>query len=91
MNLDIESLLSEAKNWLSSQTKPQYQSSEWYAFGNLASFIAAIELDRSAQSIERAVWILNHHIADQFDWTSDYCKVISEFCNRADRIRRQQE
>lgn len=91
MNLDIEMLLSEAKNWLSSQPKPQHQSDEWYAFNNLESFITAIELDQSAQSIERAVWILNRNIADQFDWTSGYCKVISEFCNRADQIRRQQE
>ena len=47
-----------------------------------------LEADSSAEGLGRAVRALRHHIADQFDWSSGYSRAISDFCDRAEAIRR---
>ncbi len=86
MNDELDDLLVDAKDWLSGQPIADNGSTRWYAMGNFRTFVEAIERDRSAQSIEKAVYSLRHHVTDQFDWSADYCKMISEFCARVDRI-----
>lgn len=88
MNSELDALLKEAKEWLAEQAPAPQSSARWYALGNFRSFLDAIGRDQSVRSIEKAVHSLRHHIVDQFDWSADYCKVISSFCGRADRIRR---
>ena len=86
---NIQQLTQEAKNWLSRQDEPKHGSSIWYAHNNLRSFISTLESDASAIGILGAVQALRHHIVDQYDWSADYCKAISSFCDTADRIRRK--
>jgi hypothetical protein len=88
MKSQISALLEEAKIWLSSQGVAAPQSAAWYAFGNFQAFIEAIEREPTELSIEKAVHALRHHIVDQYDWSAEYCKSISNFCDRADQIRR---
>jgi len=88
MNTDIALLITEAKEWLAQQPAAIPQTDRWYSLGNFKSFIEAIEAQPTEPSIERAVHALRHHIVDQFEWSSDDCKSISNFCERADRIRR---
>ncbi len=91
MTTDIASLLSEDKNRLANQAQPVPQSHKWYALGNFGSFVSAIEQDASRKSIARAVHALRHYISNQFGWGHDYCKTISAFCVRADRLRRKHD
>ena len=88
MNTQLSVLLDEAKAWMACQASAIPQSEKWYALGNFKAFIEAIEREPSEQSIEKAVYALRHHIVDQYDWSADYCKSISDFCNRTDHIRR---
>lgn len=89
MNAAINALLEESKAWLASQPDAVPQTAYWYALGNFTSFVGGIEADPSAHGIERAVHALRYHINDQFEWSEPYCKAITEFCNRADRVRKQ--
>ena len=89
MNNQLEALLVDAKAWLSDQPAAESDTDRWYALGNFRSFIEAIDRDGSVQSIEKAVHSLRHHISDQLDWSANYCKEISMFCEQADRIRKQ--
>lgn len=89
MNSDAQNLLGESREWLGTQESPSYQSQKWYALVNFKSFLDRIESEPSELGIAAAVYALRHHISDQFDWSADYCKDISAFCERADRIRRQ--
>jgi len=88
MKSQISVLLEEAKIWLSSQGFAAPQSAAWYALGNFRAFIEAIERQPTEPSIEKAIHALRYHIVDQYDWSADYCKSISNFCDRADQIRR---
>jgi len=89
MNSGVKNLLRESRAWLTAQESPADQSQKWYALGNFKSFLNRIESEPSEIGIAAAVHALRHHISDQFDWSADYCKDISAFCERADRIRRQ--
>jgi hypothetical protein len=89
MNAALSTLLQESKAWIESQPTPASQTAHWYALNNFRSFIGGIESDSSPLGIERAVRALRHHIVDQFEWTESYCKDITGFCDRADRIRKQ--
>ncbi|EGK70621.1 hypothetical protein METUNv1_03182 [Methyloversatilis universalis FAM5] len=86
MDTQAALLIAEAREWLDKQPPAEANSARWYSLGNFQSFIAAIEADSSPQSIERASWSLGHHITDQLDWSSDYCKTISSFLQRARSI-----
>jgi hypothetical protein len=88
MSAQLEQLVAEAKAWLASQSAEAPQSERWYAFSNLRSFVSSIEVDSSPDGIARAARALRHQIADQFDWSADYSKVISAYCERAEQIRR---
>jgi hypothetical protein len=84
----IQQLTKNAKDWLSHQDEPEHGSAIWYAHNNLRFFISALESDSSSIGIQRSVHALRHHIVDQFEWSAEYCKAISGFCEAADRIRR---
>ena len=89
MNHEIAKLIDEAKRWLAVQRPQIAESPEWYTFGNFRSFISSLESDHSEQSITRAVHSLRHHITDQYEWSAEYCKTISQFCDHADKIGKE--
>jgi hypothetical protein len=87
MSAQLEQIVAEARAWLASQAPEVPQSERWYAFRGLNSFVSSLEVDPSPDGIARAVRALQHQIADQFDWSADYSKVISAYCEQADQIR----
>ncbi len=88
MESQIEQLVREAKSWLQSQP-PASPDTDWFCtHNNFKVFISTIESDYSTNSISKACWILGHHISDQWEWTADYCKPISEFLTRARAIEK---
>ncbi|HEU4601212.1 MAG TPA: hypothetical protein VFS24_04550 [Steroidobacteraceae bacterium] len=89
MKTHLLDLLREARQWLESQPVAERGTAEWYAVNNLRSFIEGIESQPDEVGVQKAVHALRFHIADQFEWSADYCKSISSFCERADRIRRE--
>lgn len=84
----ISQIVTEGGDWLVAQRVPLEGSAEWYAHNNFRTFLASLKSDPSKLGIERAVHTLRHHIVDQFEWASAYCRDISDFCDRADRIRK---
>lgn len=85
----LSELVVEAKAWLAHQPVPLSGSAMWYSLGNFRAFIEAIEAEPTPSSVEKATHALRHHISDQMEWSADYCKSISAFCTRADRIGRE--
>lgn len=88
MKSDLAILLRESRDFLESHEPPLAGSAKSYALNNFKSFIDRIEMEPTEDGIARAVHALRHHIVDQFEWSADYCKTISTFCDSADRIRR---
>ncbi len=85
----LSELVAEAKAWLADQSVPTPGSDMWYSLGNFRAFIEAIDAQLTLSTIEKAIHVLRRHISDQMEWSADYCKSISAFCNRADRICRE--
>lgn len=89
MDRDLFSLVQEAKTWLASQSDPRLMSPEWHAHNQLQSFVALLEKDSSAQSLDFAIQSLRRYMVKNFDWSAESSKAVSRFCARADHIRRR--
>lgn len=77
----LEAVISEARDWLAAQPEPQVGSAAWYGFNNFRRFIASLEADPSASSLERACHTLGWHISDQYG-AYDELATISQFNER---------
>jgi hypothetical protein len=80
MSIELNTALANARNWLEKEPSAEQGSAHWYALNNFRRFLADIDADPSAEGIARACHALNWHIADQFEWSAQYCKEISFFC-----------
>jgi hypothetical protein len=89
MNSDLLALIAEIKSWLASQAGDAPGSERWYVLNNVRAFLTDLEASRSTEAVARAVKVLQRQIADQFDWESEYCQIVSTFAARAHRIERE--
>ena len=84
----LNTLIKEAKEFLANNEGSEPQSSKWYAIGNFRKFISSIETDQKPEELGKAIHALRYHISDQFEWSEDYCKTISNYCEKVDAIRK---
>lgn len=86
IDVRLHTALSEARAWLENERPPEQGSAHWYALNNFRAYVGEIESSPTPEGIARASHALNHHIADQFEWTARYCKEISELSRRISQI-----
>lgn len=86
MSIELNSALADARIWLEKQPDVEHGSAHWCALNNFKAFLADISANPSAEGIDRACHALNWHIADQFEWSAQYCKEITFFCESIRRI-----
>ena len=89
MNISqLNLLIKEAKEFIANNEGSEPQSNKWYAIGNFRKFINSIESIQKPEEMEKAIHALRYHISDQFEWSKDYCKAISDYCEKVDAIRK---
>ena len=89
MDRELFVLIQEAKHWLASRPQQQVLSAEWQTHNQLRLFIDLLQKDSSLPSLEMAIQALRRYMVANFDWSADYCAVVSRFCAQADHIRRR--
>jgi hypothetical protein len=91
MSSELNSALADARIWLEKQPNVEHGSAHWYALNNFRAFLVDVEAAPSPEGIARAVYALNHHIVDQFEWSAPYCKEITFFCESIRMIGKAME
>jgi len=86
---NIKQLAHDAQKLIDKLSIASTQSPEWYARNNLMGFVKVIKENPNAEGVGRATFAMSRFITDQYDWSDEYCKQISNLMERARQIQKE--